>query len=37
LVDEKRLEKNLKILAKIQKDTGCKILMALKGFAIDRF
>jgi len=34
VVDKNRLEKNLKILAKVQKDTGCKILIALKGFAM---
>ncbi len=34
VVDEKRLEQNLQALSKVQKDTGCKILMALKGFAM---
>lgn len=34
LVDEKILKRNLKILAKAQKQAGCKILMALKGFSM---
>jgi len=34
VVDEKALERNLKILDSVQKKTGCKILMALKGFAM---
>ena len=34
IVDEVLLEKNLQILADIQKRTGCKILLALKGFAM---
>lgn len=34
VVDEERLEHNLEILGKVQKDAGCKILMALKGFAM---
>ncbi len=34
VVDETALEQNLKILASVQKRTGCKILMALKGFAM---
>jgi len=34
VVDENKLEQNLKILARVQKETGCKILMALKGFAM---
>ncbi|MFA6455126.1 MAG: carboxynorspermidine decarboxylase [Patescibacteria group bacterium] len=34
IVDEKILERNLKILAKVQKQSGCKILMALKGFSM---
>lgn len=34
VVDEKRLEQNLEILSKVQKDSNCKILMALKGFAM---
>ncbi len=34
VVDEKRLEQNLQILSKVQKDSNCKILMALKGFAM---
>lgn len=34
VVDEKRLEQNLQILSKVQKGSNCKILMALKGFAM---
>jgi len=34
LIDEKKLKKNLIILSKIQKETGCKVLMALKGFSM---
>ena len=34
IVDETRLERNLKILDGVQQRTGCKILMALKGFAM---
>ncbi len=34
LVDEKKLEDNLQILADIQKDTGCKILLAQKAFSM---
>lgn len=34
VVDEERLKQNLQILFKVQNATGCKILMALKGFAM---
>lgn len=34
VVDEELLEKNLSILDLVQKRTGCKILLALKGFAM---
>jgi carboxynorspermidine decarboxylase len=34
LVDEGALERNLKILDSVQRRTGCRILMALKGFAM---
>ena len=34
LVDEVLLERNLQILDSVQKRTGCKILLALKGFAM---
>ena len=34
VVDETALEQNLKILDTVQRQTGCKILMALKGFAM---
>jgi carboxynorspermidine decarboxylase len=33
VIDEQALERNLKILAGIQESTGCRILLALKGFA----
>lgn len=33
-VDEKLLRKNLQILDKVQKDTGCKILLAQKAFSM---
>lgn len=34
IVDERLLEKNLKILHSVQERTGCKILLALKGFSM---
>ena len=34
VVDEKRLEHNLQILSEVREAAGCKILMALKGFAM---
>lgn len=34
VIDECVLERNLKILADVQKKTGCKIILALKGFAL---
>lgn len=34
LVDETLIEKNLKILQKVKGRTGCKILLALKGFSM---
>jgi len=34
VVSEKYLEKNLKILDRVQKTTGAKIIMALKGFSM---
>ena len=34
IVDEAALERNLVILDSVQKRTGCKIIMALKGFAM---
>lgn len=34
ICDEAALENNLKILDSVQKQTGCKIIMALKGFAM---
>ena len=34
IVDEVALEHNLQILDRVQKQTGCKILLALKGFAM---
>jgi carboxynorspermidine decarboxylase len=34
VVDESALKRNLEILAKVQESAGCKILLALKGFAM---
>lgn len=34
IVDERLLEKNLKILHSVQQRTGCSILLALKGFSM---
>jgi len=34
IVDERLLKKNLEILDSVQKRTGCKILLALKGFSM---
>ena len=34
IVDEKLLERNLQILDSVQQRTGCKILLALKGFSM---
>jgi len=34
VIDEYALEQNLKILATVRQRTGCKILLALKGFAL---
>jgi len=34
VVDESALKRNLEILADVQKSAGCKILLALKGFAM---
>jgi carboxynorspermidine decarboxylase len=34
LVDAARLRRNGEILARVQRETGCKILLALKGFAM---
>ena len=34
IVDEKLLERNLQILDAVQQRTGCKILLALKGFSM---
>ncbi len=32
--EEEKLRKNLEILAKVQRDAGCSIILALKGFAM---
>lgn len=37
VVDECALERNLKVLAGVQEKTGCKIILALKGFALFGF
>ena len=34
VIDEVALEKNLQVLDSVQRRTGCKIIMALKGFAM---
>jgi len=34
VVDESALKRNLEILAKVQESSGCKILLAVKGFAM---
>lgn len=34
LVDEKKLEENLQILAEVQQNTGCRILLAQKAFSM---
>jgi carboxynorspermidine decarboxylase len=34
IIEEEALLRNLKILESVQKDSGCKIIMALKGFAM---
>jgi len=34
ICEEELLERNLKILDRVQKEAGCKILVALKGFAM---
>jgi len=34
VIDEGLLEKNLKVLADVQKRTGCQIVLALKGFSM---
>jgi carboxynorspermidine decarboxylase len=34
LVDERLLERNLRILDSVQQKTGCSILLALKGFSM---
>jgi carboxynorspermidine decarboxylase len=34
VISEEKLENNLKILSSVQKNTGCKILLAIKGFSM---
>ncbi len=34
VVSKSHLEKNLRILSQVEKDTGCHVLMALKGFSM---
>jgi carboxynorspermidine decarboxylase len=36
VVDQRSLERNLKVLQRVQDRTGCRILLALKGFAMFR-
>ena len=33
VIEEEKLENNLKILNNVQKEAGCKVLVALKGYA----
>lgn len=37
VVDRALLERNLQLLARVQKDSGAKVLLALKGFAMHHF
>ncbi|MDO4435883.1 MAG: carboxynorspermidine decarboxylase [Cardiobacteriaceae bacterium] len=37
VVDEALLERNLKLLARVQQESGAKVLLALKGFAMHHF
>ncbi|MBR1761186.1 MAG: carboxynorspermidine decarboxylase [Schwartzia sp.] len=37
IVDEARLTKNLEILARVKRDTGCRILLAQKAFSMFHF
>jgi len=37
VIDECLIRKNLEVIDKVQKATGCKVLMALKGFAVTGF
>lgn len=37
IVDQIKLENNLKLLKKVQDESGCKIILALKGFAMFSF
>ena len=34
VVDKGKIEQNLQCLKRVKQDTGCKILLALKGFAM---
>jgi carboxynorspermidine decarboxylase len=34
VVNETRIEENLRVIDRVQKETGCKILLAFKGFAM---
>jgi len=34
IIDEKRIQKNCEVLASVKHRTGCKVLLALKGFAL---
>jgi len=34
IIDERLLKRNLEILQSVQERTGCKILLALKGFSM---
>jgi len=34
VVDERRIQNNLDVLSRVKKETGCRILLALKGFSM---
>lgn len=34
VIDERAIEENCQVLDRVQKETGCKILLAIKGFAV---
>ena len=34
IVDEERIRKNCEVLASVKERSGCRILLALKGFAL---
>jgi carboxynorspermidine decarboxylase len=36
IIDEERIRKNCRTLATVKERTDCKVLLALKGFALSR-